>query len=43
VLGVPGRVVRTIDAVRQESIVRNAARYVELAAAYRAGRFPRRE
>lgn len=41
VVGVPGRVVRTLDATRQAAIVANAARYVALAQAYRAGRVPR--
>src|SRR6185295_11393103 len=37
VLGVPGRVVRPLKDDEIERIVRNAASYVELAAAYRAG------
>ncbi len=41
VVGVPGRVVREIDPVQQQRIPENAARYVELAQAYRAGRVPR--
>ena len=42
VLGVPGRVVRALDAAQQEAIRENAARYVRLAAAYRSGAIPRR-
>lgn len=42
VVGVPGKVVRTLDAERQARIVENAARYVRLARAYREGRVPRR-
>jgi carbonic anhydrase/acetyltransferase-like protein (isoleucine patch superfamily) len=41
-LGVPARVVRTIDAARQHEIIENAQRYVKLAAAYRDGEVPRR-
>ena len=37
VLGIPGRVVRPLKDEEIERIVRNAASYVELAAAYRAG------
>ncbi len=37
VVGVPGRVVRTLDASRQRRIVENAARYVVLARDHRAG------
>jgi carbonic anhydrase/acetyltransferase-like protein (isoleucine patch superfamily) len=42
VVGVPGRVVRTLDAERQAAIVRNAGRYVALARRYRDGEIPRR-
>lgn len=41
VVGVPGRVVRSLPADRQAAIVENAARYVALARAYRAGDVPR--
>jgi carbonic anhydrase/acetyltransferase-like protein (isoleucine patch superfamily) len=41
VVGVPGRVVRSLPADRQAAIVANAARYVALARAYRAGEVPR--
>jgi carbonic anhydrase/acetyltransferase-like protein (isoleucine patch superfamily) len=41
VVGVPGRVVRSLPADRQAAIVANAARYVALARAYRAGQVPR--
>jgi carbonic anhydrase/acetyltransferase-like protein (isoleucine patch superfamily) len=37
VLGIPGRVVRPLKDEEIERIVRNAASYVDLAAAYRAG------
>lgn len=37
VLGVPGKVVRPLKPEEIERVVRNAASYVELAAAYRAG------
>jgi carbonic anhydrase/acetyltransferase-like protein (isoleucine patch superfamily) len=40
VVGVPGRVVRSLPADRQAAIVENAARYVALARAYRAGDVP---
>jgi carbonic anhydrase/acetyltransferase-like protein (isoleucine patch superfamily) len=42
VVGVPGKVVRTLDTERQAAIVANAGRYVALARAYRAGQVPRR-
>jgi carbonic anhydrase/acetyltransferase-like protein (isoleucine patch superfamily) len=42
VVGVPGRVVRSLDSERQAAIVHNAARYVALARAYRDGLVPRR-
>jgi carbonic anhydrase/acetyltransferase-like protein (isoleucine patch superfamily) len=42
VVGMPARVVRTLDAERQAAIVANAGRYVALARAYRAGQVPRR-
>ncbi len=42
VLGIPGRVVRALDPKEQEATLRNAARYVELAEAYRVGLVPRR-
>lgn len=42
VVGVPGRVVRTLDADRQGAIVHNAGRYVALARRYRDGAIPRR-
>jgi carbonic anhydrase/acetyltransferase-like protein (isoleucine patch superfamily) len=42
VVGVPGRVVRTLDGERQAAIVQNAARYVALARRYRDGEIPRR-
>jgi carbonic anhydrase/acetyltransferase-like protein (isoleucine patch superfamily) len=41
VVGVPGRVVRTLDAARQAAIVENAARYVALSRAHLAGSIPR--
>ncbi len=41
VVGVPGRVVRTLDAARQAAILENARRYVALARAHRAGSVPR--
>ena len=41
VVGVPGRVVRSLPTDRQAAIVANAARYVALARAYRAGEVPR--
>lgn len=41
VVGVPGRVVRTLPADRQAAIVANASRYVALARAYRAGQVAR--
>lgn len=41
VLGVPGKVVRTLDAAARERIVENAARYVALAAAHRRGEIER--
>jgi carbonic anhydrase/acetyltransferase-like protein (isoleucine patch superfamily) len=41
VVGVPGRVVRSLPADRQAAIVVNAARYVALARAYRAGQVAR--
>lgn len=37
VLGVPGKVVRQLDAGQQARILDNAARYVQLAAAHRGG------
>ena len=37
VLGVPGKVVRQLDAEQQARILDNAARYVKLAAAHRSG------
>jgi carbonic anhydrase/acetyltransferase-like protein (isoleucine patch superfamily) len=40
VVGVPGRVVRTLDAARQAAIVENAARYVALSRAHLAGSIP---
>lgn len=42
VVGVPGRVVRSLDAERQAAIVHNAGRYVALARRYRDGAVPRR-
>jgi carbonic anhydrase/acetyltransferase-like protein (isoleucine patch superfamily) len=42
VMGVPGRVVRTLDAERQAAIVSNAARYVALARLHRSGAVSRR-
>jgi len=42
VVGVPGRVVRSLDAERQAAIVENAGRYVALARRYRDGAIPRR-
>ena len=41
VVGVPGRVVRSLPADRQAAIVANAGRYVALARAYRAGQVAR--
>jgi len=41
VVGVPGRVVRSLPADRQAAIVANAARYVALARSYRAGQVAR--
>ena len=41
VLGVPARVVRTVDAERQAAIRYNAARYVALAQRHRSGDVPR--
>ena len=43
VVGVPARVVRTLDASRQAAIVDNAARYVALARRYRAREIQRVE
>lgn len=40
VLGVPGRVVRTLDATARARIVENAARYVALAARHARGEVP---
>jgi carbonic anhydrase/acetyltransferase-like protein (isoleucine patch superfamily) len=42
VVGVPGRVVRSLSAARQGEIVQNAARYVALARRYRDGQVARR-
>lgn len=41
VVGIPGKVVRTLDVSQQQRIPENAARYVELAQHHRAGRVPR--
>lgn len=41
VLGVPGKVVRTVSAEEQSGIRANAARYVALAARHRTGELPR--
>lgn len=40
VVGVPGKVVRTLDAAQQARTVANAARYVALAQAHRSGAVP---
>lgn len=42
VVGIPGRVVRAVDAAQQASTLDNARRYVALAARYRDGSHPRR-
>ena len=42
VMGVPGRIVRRVDAALAERIVATWKHYVEQARAHRAGRFPRR-
>ncbi|MCE2901662.1 MAG: gamma carbonic anhydrase family protein [Gemmatimonas sp.] len=42
VLGVPGKVVRQLDAEQQARILDNAARYVQLAAAHGSGAIARR-
>ena len=41
VLGVPGKVVKVLDASTRARILDNAARYVQLAQAHRAGQVPR--
>lgn len=41
VVGVPGKVVRTLDAAQQAKVIDNAARYVALAQAHREGLVPR--
>jgi carbonic anhydrase/acetyltransferase-like protein (isoleucine patch superfamily) len=41
VLGVPGKVVRQLDAAQQARILDNAARYVVLAQAHRSGAITR--
>jgi carbonic anhydrase/acetyltransferase-like protein (isoleucine patch superfamily) len=40
VMGVPGRIVRQVDAALRERIASTWTRYVELARAHRAGRYP---
>ncbi len=40
VIGVPGRVVRTVDATLSSRVTATWTHYVELARAHRAGRFP---
>lgn len=41
VVGVPGKVVRALDAAQQQKVIENAARYVALAQAHRSGAIPR--
>jgi carbonic anhydrase/acetyltransferase-like protein (isoleucine patch superfamily) len=43
VLGVPGKVVRQLDAEQQARILENAARYVQLAAVHRTGAVTRHQ
>ncbi len=40
VIGVPGRIVRSVDSALRERITSTWAHYVELARAHRAGRYP---
>jgi carbonic anhydrase/acetyltransferase-like protein (isoleucine patch superfamily) len=43
VMGVPGRIVRPVDAALSERVAATWAHYVEQARAHRAGRYPLRE
>lgn len=41
VVGVPGRVVRTLSVAQQQGTIENAARYADLKEAHRSARYPR--